>query len=81
MAAQLMDTLRQEDAGLDDAISQGRYTQLADQLRSRTWQHGRCYSRAEFLVRAARRTLDAAPYLAYLAYLAYLRQKYAASNS
>jgi hypothetical protein len=29
-------------------------------------------------VRAARRPLDAAPYLAYLAYL---RQKYAASNS
>ena len=52
MTEQLMDTLRQEDAELDDAISQGRYTQLADQLRSRTWQHGRCYSRVELLVRA-----------------------------
>jgi carboxypeptidase Taq len=75
MTAQLMDTLRQEDAELDDAISQGRYTQLAYQLRSRIWQHGRYYSRDELLVRASGRTLDAAPYLAYL------RQKYAASNS
>ena len=72
MAAQLMDTLRKEDAGLDDAIAQGRYTQLADELRSRVWQHGRCYSRDELLVRATGRTLDPAPYLAYLS------QKYAA---
>ena len=75
MAAQLMDTLRHEDAGLDNAIAQGHYTQLADQLRSRVWQHGRCYSRDELLVRATGRTLDPAPYLAYL------RQKYAASEA
>ncbi len=72
MAAQLMDTLRRDDAGLDGAISQGHYAPLADALRTRVWQHGRSYSRDELLVRETGRRLDAAPYIAYL------QRKYAA---
>lgn len=72
MAAQLMDTLRREDTGLDGALAAGRYAPLADALRTRVWQHGRCYSRDELLVRETGRGLDAAPYIAYLG------EKYAA---
>ena len=65
-AAQLMDSLRREDAGLDGAIAEGHYAVLADKLRSRVWQHGRRFTRDDMLVQETGRALDAAPYIAYL---------------
>lgn len=72
-AAQLMDSLRRRDAGLDAAIARGDYAALAGQLRDAVWQHGRRFTRDEMLVRSTGRTLEAGPYIAYL------RDKYAAA--
>jgi len=65
-AAQLMDGLRQEDAGLDGEIAAGNYARLADSLRQGVWQHGRRFTRDELLTRVTGRGLEAAPYIAYL---------------
>ncbi len=66
MAAQVMETLRRQDAGLDAAIEAGDYAGLAEALRQKIWQHGRRFTRDELLVRETGRGLDPAPYLAYL---------------
>lgn len=66
MAAQIMETLRQDDSSLGEAIEAGEYSGLADALRTRVWQHGRRFQREELLVRETGRGLDAAPYLSYL---------------
>ncbi|AWM85625.1 carboxypeptidase M32 [Microvirga sp. 17 mud 1-3] len=66
MAAQLMESLRRNDPGLDTAIEAGEYTGLAEALRTKVWQHGRRFQREELLVRETGRGLDPAPYLAYL---------------
>lgn len=66
MAAQVMETLRRQDAGLDAAIEAGEYAGLAEALRQKIWQHGRRFMRDELLVRETGRGLDPAPYLAYL---------------
>jgi carboxypeptidase Taq len=66
MAAQVMETLRRQDAGLDAAIEAGDYAGLAEALRQKIWQHGRRFMRDELLVRETGRGLDPAPYLAYL---------------
>ncbi len=65
-AAQLMESLRRDDAGLDGAIAAGNYAALADKLRHAVWQHGRRYSREQLLTRVTGRGLDAAPYIGYL---------------
>ncbi|WP_230530444.1 carboxypeptidase M32 [Microvirga roseola] len=66
MAAQVMETLRQQDSSLDAAIEAGDYSGLAEALCSRIWQHGRRFMRDELLERETGRRLDPAPYLAYL---------------
>ncbi|RDI62043.1 carboxypeptidase M32 [Microvirga subterranea] len=66
MAAQVMETLRRQDVGLDAAVDAGDYAGLADALRGKIWQHGRRFMRDELLVRETGRGLDPAPYLAYL---------------
>lgn len=66
MGAQMMDTLRKQDSSLDDAISVGDYSSLAEALSTRIWQHGRRFSRDELLVRETGRKLDPVPYIAYL---------------
>jgi carboxypeptidase Taq len=72
MGAQLMETLRSEKPSLEAAIKAGEYSVLAEELRTRIWQHGRRFMRDELLERETGRRLDPAPYLAYL------RGKYAA---
>jgi carboxypeptidase Taq len=67
MAAQLMETLRQQDPSLDDTLKAGDYAPLRQALQARIWRHGRRHTRNELLVNATGRTLDAAPYLRYLA--------------
>ncbi|MBZ6075812.1 carboxypeptidase M32 [Microvirga puerhi] len=66
MAAQIMETLRQDDPSLDRAIEGGEYSGLAEALRTRMWQHGRRFQREELLMRETGRSLDPAPYLSYL---------------
>jgi carboxypeptidase Taq len=66
MAAQVMDTLRSQNASLDAAVEAGEYAVLAEELRTRIWQHGRRFNRDELLERETGRRLDPAPYLAYL---------------
>ena len=72
MGAQVMETLRRQNPSLDPAIEAGNYAALADELRTKIWQHGRRFTREELLVRETGRGLDPAPYLSYL------RGKYAA---
>jgi len=72
MGAQVMETLRRQNPSLDPAIEAGNYAVLADELRTKMWQHGRRFTREELLVRETGRGLDPAPYLSYL------RGKYAA---
>ncbi|MFL4992719.1 MAG: carboxypeptidase M32 [Microvirga sp.] len=71
MGAQMMETLRRQKPSLDAAITAGEYSTLAQELRTRIWQHGRRFRRDELLERETGRRLDPAPYLAYL------RSKYA----
>jgi carboxypeptidase Taq len=66
MAAQVMETLRTRDEALDAALEEGKYAVLAEELRSRIWQHGRRFARDELLERVTGRGLDPKPYLAYL---------------
>jgi carboxypeptidase Taq len=66
MGAQVMETLRRQNPSLDSAIAAGEYSALAEELRTRIWQHGRRFTRDELLVRETGRRLDPAPYLAYL---------------
>ncbi|MBQ0823421.1 carboxypeptidase M32 [Microvirga terrae] len=72
MGAQVMDTLCGRNPSLGDAITAGHYGILADELRTRIWQHGRRFTRDELLERETGRPLDPGPYLHYL------RSKYAA---
>jgi carboxypeptidase Taq len=72
MGAQVMETLRSQKPSLDAAIAAGEYSALAEELRTRIWQHGRRFRRDELLEHETGRRLDPAPYLAYL------RSKYAA---
>ncbi len=72
MGAQVLETLRRQRPSLDAAIEAGEYSALAEELRTRIWQHGRRFMRDELLERETGRGLDPAPYLAYL------RNKYAA---
>ena len=67
MAAQVMETLRTQNQALDAAIEAGKYGVLAEELRTRIWQHGRRFDRDELLERVTGRRLDPKPYLAYLA--------------
>jgi carboxypeptidase Taq len=67
MAAQVMETLRTQNQALDAAIEAGKYEVLAEELRTRIWQHGRRFDRDELLERVTGRRLDPKPYLAYLA--------------
>ena len=67
MAAQVMETLRTQNQALDAAIESGKYEVLAEELRTRIWQHGRRFDRDELLERVTGRRLDPKPYLAYLA--------------
>ncbi|WP_201863287.1 carboxypeptidase M32 [Microvirga soli] len=71
MGAQVMETLRKQNTSLDASIEAGEYGVLAEELRTRIWQHGRRFMRDELLERESGRRLDPAPYLAYL------RDKYA----
>jgi carboxypeptidase Taq len=66
MAAQVMDTLRAQDASLDAAIEAGQYAGLAEALSTKIWRHGRRFSRDELLEQVTGRRLDPKPYLAYL---------------
>jgi carboxypeptidase Taq len=66
MGAQVMETLRRENPSLDAAIEAGEYPVLAEELRTRIWQHGRRFLRDELLERETGRRLDPTPYLAYL---------------
>lgn len=66
MGAQVMESLRKQNSSLDDSIEAGDYSALAEELRTRIWQHGRRYMRDELLERETGRRLDPAPYLAYL---------------
>jgi carboxypeptidase Taq len=72
MAAQVMDTLRTQNETLDVAIEEGSYAVLAEELRTRIWQHGRRFARDELLEQVTGHRLDPKPYLAYL------KDKYAA---
>ena len=65
-AAQLMDSLRRKDSGLDAAIAHGDYAVLAEKLRSEVWQHGRRFTRDEMLTQTTSRALEVGPYIAYL---------------
>ncbi|MDF2974338.1 MAG: carboxypeptidase [Microvirga sp.] len=71
MGAQVMETLRKQNTSIDASIEAGEYSPLAEELRTRIWQHGRRFMRDELLERETGRRLDPAPYLAYL------RDKYA----
>lgn len=66
MGAQVMETVRAQNPSLDRAIEAGEYSVLAEELRTRIWQHGRRFMRDELLERETGRRLDPAPYLAYL---------------
>ncbi|WP_262296765.1 carboxypeptidase M32 [Microvirga sesbaniae] len=66
MGAQVMDTLCSRNSSLGDAIEAGHYAVLADELRTRIWQHGRRFTRDELLERETGRPLDPGPYLRYL---------------
>jgi len=66
MGAQVMETLQQQNPALDASIEAGDYGVLAEELRTRIWQHGRRFMRDELLERETGRRLDPAPYLAYL---------------
>ena len=66
MGAQVMETLRAQNPSLDSAVEAGEYSVLAEELRTRIWQHGRRFMRDELLERETGRRLDPAPYLAYL---------------
>lgn len=66
MGAQVMEALRKKHPCLDGAIEAGEYSVLAEELRSRIWQHGRRFTRDELLQRETGHALDPAPYLAYL---------------
>ncbi|MDP8919238.1 MAG: carboxypeptidase M32, partial [Pseudomonadota bacterium] len=66
MGAQVMETLRAQNPSLDGAVEAGEYSVLAEELRTRIWQHGRRFMRDELLERETGRRLDPAPYLAYL---------------
>jgi carboxypeptidase Taq len=66
MGAQMMESLSRQKPSLDAAIAAGEYSALAEELRSRIWQHGRRFTRDELLKRETGRRLDPAPYLAYL---------------
>jgi carboxypeptidase Taq len=66
MGAQMMESLSRQKPSLDTAIAAGEYSALAEELRSRIWQHGRRFTRDELLKRETGRRLDPAPYLTYL---------------
>lgn len=66
MGAQVMESLRRRNPSVDDALEAGDYSLLAEELRSRIWQHGRRFMRDELLERETGSGLDPAPYLAYL---------------
>jgi carboxypeptidase Taq len=66
MAAQIMQKLRMDDAGLDEALADGNYGHLRSILEAKVWRHGRRFSRDELLIATTGRPLDPAPYLLYL---------------
>jgi carboxypeptidase Taq len=66
MAAQLFETARAENPGIQTALDGADYTPLRDWLTDKVCQHGRRYARDELLVRATGRGLDPDPYLRYL---------------
>ena len=66
MGAQVMDTLRREKPSSMRPSRQANMPALAEELRTRIWQHGRRFMRDELLERETGRRLDPAPYLAYL---------------
>ena len=66
MAAQLFDTARAEDAGIEAGLETADYAPLRDWLNDRVCQHGRRYGRDELLRRATGRALDPEPYVAHL---------------
>jgi carboxypeptidase Taq len=66
MGAQMMESLSRQKPSLGAAIAAGEYSALAEELRSRIWQHGRRFTRDDLLKRETGRHLDPAPYLAYL---------------
>lgn len=66
MAAQLFETARAEEPGIQTALDVADYAPLRDWLTDKVCRHGRRYARDELLVRATGRTLDPDPYLRYL---------------
>ena len=66
MAAQLFETARTENPGIQAGLDQADYAPLRDWLTDKVCQHGRRYSREEQLMRATGRGLDPEPYLRHL---------------
>ena len=66
MAAQLFETAKAEDAGIEAGLAAGDCAPLGDWLNDKVCRHGRRYARDELLRRATGRTLDAEPYIRHL---------------
>ncbi|WP_294646528.1 carboxypeptidase M32 [uncultured Aureimonas sp.] len=66
MAAQLMETLKARDAGLDASLAEGDYGRLRAHLTDAVCRHGRSRTRDELLNDATGEALSAEPYLRYL---------------
>ena len=66
MAAQLFETARAENPGIQTGLDKADYAPLRTWLNDKVCQHGRRYTRDELLVNATGRALDPEPYIAYL---------------
>ena len=66
MAAQLFETMREQDPAIQAGLNKADYAPLRLWLTDKVCQHGRRYSRDELLVKATGRALDAEPYIRYL---------------
>jgi carboxypeptidase Taq len=66
MAAQLFETARAENPGIQKGLDKADYAPLRNWLTDKVCRHGRRYSRDELLVMATGRALDPEPYIRYL---------------
>ena len=66
MAAQLFDTAKTLNPGIQAGLDRADYTPLRDWLTDNVAQHGRRFTRDELLVNATGRPLDPEPYIAHL---------------
>ena len=66
MAAQLMETMKNNKPEIQNDINKANYLTLLNWLTSNIHSHGRRYTRNELLERSTGETLNPLPYLKYL---------------